>query len=610
MCGIIGYVGPRDATPILIGGLKRLEYRGYDSAGVATLVDGKQLEIRRAVGKLDNLRKLLEGAPLSGHIGMGHTRWATHGRPSETNAHPHKAGPVAVIHNGIIENYVELREALLNRGHKLRSQTDTELISHLVEEQLREGRGLADAVRAVVSNLRGSFSIVVMSETEPGTLVAAKTATPLVLGLGDGENFVASDIPAILEHTRRALVMEDGELAEITAHAVRLMTFEGVPVERQARQIEWDAVAATKGGYQHYLRKEIAEQPQAWIDTLSGRATTGSSEVRFEMDLLPPGGPQSIGRIVMVSAGASWISSLIGKFMIEELCGIPVEVDYSAEFRYRSPAIDERALLIAVSQSGETADTLAAMEEGKRRGSHLLALTNTVDSSIARKANAQLYTRCGPEISVTTTKCFLTQIEAFYLFAIHLAARLGRLNEREAEELLRPAFAIPNQIEAILGQERQIEKIARKYGKARDFLYLGRGINYPVALEGALKLKEISYIHAEGYSAGEMKHGPIALIDEEMPVVVIIPNDNVFDKTMSNLKEVESRNGRIIAVTDQRTPELEEVAWDIIDVPSSNRLLMPVLTTVPLQLLAYHIAVYRGTDVDQPRNLAKSVTVE
>ena len=610
MCGIIGYVGPRDATPILIGGLKRLEYRGYDSAGVATLVGGKQLEIRRAVGKLDNLRKLLEGAPLSGHIGMGHTRWATHGRPSETNAHPHKAGPVAVIHNGIIENYVELREALLNRGHKLRSQTDTELISHLVEEQLREGGGLADAVRAVVSNLRGSFSIVVMSETEPGTLVAAKTATPLVLGLGDGENFVASDIPAILEHTRRALVMEDGELAEITALAVRLMTFEGVPVERQARQIEWDAVAATKGGYQHYLRKEIAEQPQAWIDTLSGRATTGSSEVRFEMDLLPQGGPQSIGRIVMVSAGASWISSLIGKFMIEELCGIPVEVDYSAEFRYRSPAIDERALLIAVSQSGETADTLAAMEEGKRRGAHLLALTNTVDSSIARKANAQLYTRCGPEISVTTTKCFLTQIEAFYLFAIYLAARLGRLNEREAEELLRPAFAIPNQIEAILGQERQIEKIARKYGKARDFLYLGRGINYPVALEGALKLKEISYIHAEGYSAGEMKHGPIALIDEEMPVVVIIPNDNVFDKTMSNLKEVESRNGRIIAVTDQRTPELEEVAWDIIDVPSSNRLLMPVLTTVPLQLLAYHIAVYRGTDVDQPRNLAKSVTVE
>jgi glucosamine--fructose-6-phosphate aminotransferase (isomerizing) len=610
MCGIIGYVGARDATPILLGGLRRLEYRGYDSAGIATLGGGGRLEIRRAVGKLDNLSKLLGESALDGHIGIGHTRWATHGRPSETNAHPHQAGPVAVIHNGIIENYIQLREVLLKRGHKLRSQTDTELISHLVEEQLKEGRGLVEAVLAVVKELRGSFSIVVLSETEPGKLVAAKTATPLVLGLGERENFVASDIPALLEHTRRTLVMEDGEIAELSADSVRLMNFEGQPIERAPRQIEWDAVAATKGGYQHYLRKEIAEQPQAWIDTLSGRATAGSSEVRFEMDLLPPGGPASIRRIVMVSAGASWISSLIGRFMIEELCGIPTEVDYSAEFRYRNPAIDEHTVIVAVSQSGETADTLAAMEEGSRRGAHLIALTNTVESSIARKAHAQLYTRCGPEISVTTTKCFLTQIEAFYLFAIHLAARLGRIRAHNAEELLRPAFAIPQQIEAILGQERQVEKIARKYCKARDFLYLGRGINYPVALEGALKLKEISYIHAEGYSAGEMKHGPIALIDDEMPVVVIIPNDNVFDKTLSNLKEVESRNGRIIAVTDHRTPELEEVAWDIIDVPTSNRLLMPVLTTVPLQLLAYHIAVYRGTDVDQPRNLAKSVTVE
>jgi len=603
-------VGPRDASPILLGGLQRLEYRGYDSAGIATLDAGGAMDIRRAVGKLEHLRHLLGTAPLAGHIGIGHTRWATHGRPSEGNAHPHKAGPVAVIHNGIVENYVELRTSLLKRGHKLKSETDTELISHLIEERLNPGLGLAAAVRAVVSELRGSFSIVVLSETEPGTLVAAKTATPMVLGFGAGENFVASDIPAILEHTRRALVMEDGELAEVTADAIHLMTFAGVPIDRAPRQIEWDAVAATRGGFQHYLRKEIAEQPQAWIDTLSGRASAGSPTVTFEHDLLPPAGPHAISRIVMVSAGASWISSLIGKFMIEELAGIPVEVDYSAEFRYRSPAIDDRTLLIAVSQSGETADTLAAMDEGRRRGSHLVALTNTVDSSIARKAHAQLYTRCGPEISVTTTKCFLTQIEAFYLFAIHLAARLGRLTERDAEELLRPAFAIPQQIEAAIAQERHIEKIARKYGKARDFLYLGRGINYPVALEGALKLKEISYIHAEGYSAGEMKHGPIALIDDEMPVVVIIPNDTVFEKTLSNLKEVESRNGRIIAVTDRRTPELEEVAWDIIDVPTTNRFLMPVMTTIPLQLLAYHIAVYRGTDVDQPRNLAKSVTVE
>jgi glutamine---fructose-6-phosphate transaminase (isomerizing) len=611
MCGIIGYVGWREAVPVLIGGLERLEYRGYDSAGLATISNGAGMEIRRSVGKLENLRRLLDGSPLGGSIGIGHTRWATHGRPSEENAHPHKAGPVAVIHNGIIENYVELRAELAGRGHKLRSETDTELISHLVEEYVREGHKLTEAVRRAVQRLKGSFSIVVLSETEPDKLVAAKTATPLVLGLGDGENFVASDIPAVLGHTRNTLVLEDGELAEVGARMVRLMTFDGTPVERAPRQIEWDAVAATKGGFQHYLRKEIAEQPQAWIDTLAGRATAGAGAVRFESELLPAAGPRAISRVVMVSAGASWISSLIGKFIIEELCGVPAEVDYSAEFRYRQPALDEHTMIVAVSQSGETADTLAAMEEGRRRGCHLMALTNTVDSSIARKAHAQLYTRCGPEISVTTTKCFLTQIEAFYLFAIHLAARLGRLSEREVEAMLQPASAIPAQIKEILERrERQIERIARKYGKARDFLYLGRGINYPVALEGALKLKEISYIHAEGYSAGEMKHGPIALIDEEMPVVVIIPRDNVYDKTLSNLREVESRNGRIIAVTDYRTPELEDVAWEIIEVPSTHRMLMPVLTTVPLQLLAYHIAVYRGTDVDQPRNLAKSVTVE
>jgi glucosamine--fructose-6-phosphate aminotransferase (isomerizing) len=610
MCGIIGYVGPSEAVPILLGALARLEYRGYDSAGVAT-INGAGMEIRRAVGKLENLRRALDGAPLKGSIGIGHTRWATHGRPSEGNAHPHKAGPVAVIHNGIVENYVELRAALTGRGHKLSSETDTELISHLIEERVRAGLGLTEAVRQTVLELRGSFSIVVLSETEPDKLVAAKTATPLVLGLGDSENFVASDIPAILGHTRRTLVLEDGELAELTAHGVRLMTFDGAAIERAPRLIEWDAVAATKGGFQHYLRKEIAEQPQAWIDTLSGRAAASSSAVRFEGELLPAAGPEAIGRIVMVSAGASWIASLIGKFMIEELCGVPAEVDYSAEFRYRQPPIDARTMMIAVSQSGETADTLAALEEGRQRGCHLLAITNTVDSSIARKADAQLYTRCGPEISVTTTKCFLTQIEAFYLFAIHLAARLGRLSEREVNAMLQPAFAIPAQIKEVLEKrERQIERVARKYGKARDFLYLGRGINYPVALEGALKLKEISYIHAEGYSAGEMKHGPIALIDEEMPVVVIIPFDSVYEKTLSNLREVESRNGRIIAVTDHPTPELEEVAWEIIEVPTTHRMLMPVLTTVPLQLLAYHVAVYRGTDVDQPRNLAKSVTVE
>ena len=547
---------------------------GADSArraralGVSRLRLGRRGDDKRGrdgnpprVGKLENLRRALEGSPLKGSIGIGHTRWATHGRPSEGNAHPHKAGPVAVIHNGIVENYVELRAALTGRGHKLSSETDTELISHLIEERVRAGLGLTEAVRQTVLELRGSFSIVVLSETEPDKLVAAKTATPLVLGLGDGENFVASDIPAILGHTRRTIVLEDGELAELGAHGVRLMTFDGVAIERASRLIEWDSVAATKGGFQHYLRKEIAEQPQAWIDTLSGRAAASSSAVRFEGELLPAAGPEAIGRIVMVSAGASWIASLIGKFMIEELCGVPAEVDYSAEFRYRQPPIDARTMMIAVSQSGETADTLAALEEGRRRGCHLLAVTNTVDSSIARKADAQLYTRCGPEISVTTTKCFLTQIEAFYLFAIHLAARLGRLSEREVDAMLQPALAIPAQIKEVLEKrERQIERVARKYGKARDFLYLGRGINYPVALEGALKLKEISYIHAEGYSAGEMKHGPIALIDDEMPVVVIIPFDNVYDKDA-----IEPAGGRIAQRPHYRrdrpsTPELEEVA--------------------------------------------------
>jgi len=610
MCGIMGYVGARDAYPILLGGLGRLEYRGYDSAGIATAAVNGKLEIRRAVGKLDNLRRLLGNAPLAGRIGIGHTRWATHGRPCEENAHPHQAGPVAVIHNGIVENYVDLRTALLKRHHKLRSETDTELIAHLIEERLKEGLGLTEAVRMAVRELRGSFSIVVLSETEPDILVAAKTATPLVVGFGQGENFIASDIPALLEHTRSAMALEDGELAEVSATAVRVMTFDGTPVLRQPRTIEWDALTATKGGFQHYLRKEISEQPQAWINTLAGRATAGSATVNFEQELLPAGGPQAIRRIVLVGAGASYITSLIGKFMVEELTGIPVEVDYSHEFRYRHPALDAQTLILAVSQSGETADTLAAMEEGKRHGSHLIAVTNTVDSSIARKADAQLYTRCGPEISVSTTKCFLTQIEVFYLFAIHLATRMGRLSEREVTEMLGPAFAMPGQIERVLTLEPQIQKIARTYSTARDFLFLGRGFNYPVALEGALKLKEISYIHAEGYSAGEMKHGPIALIDEEMPVVVLIPNDQVFTKTLSNLREAESRHARIIAVTDRKSPELEKITHDLIVVPPTHRMLTPILMTVPLQLLAYHIAVSRGTDVDQPRNLAKSVTVE
>jgi glucosamine--fructose-6-phosphate aminotransferase (isomerizing) len=610
MCGIVGYVGNNDAYPILIGGLQRLEYRGYDSAGIATLVENGAMHIRRAKGKLENLRAMVGKEPLSGHIGIGHTRWATHGKPSEENAHPHKAGPVAVIHNGIVENFVALRAELVARGHKMKSETDTELISHLIEENIRRGMALTEAVRAAVAELRGSFSIVVMSETEPDKLVAAKTATPMVLGYGEGQNFIASDIPALLEHTRKVLVLEDGELAEVSAAGIKVMRFDGTPVTRAPRRIEWDAAAATKGGYRHYLRKEIAEQPQAWIDTMSGRASANSAAVDFEIDLMPAGGAKSIERIVMLGAGASWITSLIGKFMIEEIAGMPVEVDYAGEFRYRRPPVGKGTVVMAVSQSGETADTLAAMEEGASRGAHLIALTNTVDSSIARRANAQIYTRCGPEISVTTTKCFLTQIEAYYLYAIHLGTKLGRVSEAQASELLKAAFAIPSQIEAIVSIESTIIRVARKYASAQDFLYLGRGINYPVAFEGALKLKEISYIHAEGYSASEMKHGPIALIDDKMPVVVLIPNDELFEKSLSNMKEVEARNGRIIAVTNRTSPELKQIAADIIEVPTTSALLTPVMMTIPLQLLAYHIAVERGTDVDQPRNLAKSVTVE
>src|SRR5580658_5716440 len=431
MCGIVGYVGHQDAYPILIGGLQRLEYRGYDSAGIATLVANGAMHIRRAKGKLENLRAMVGQSPLGGHIGIGHTRWATHGKPSEENAHPHKAGPVAVIHNGIVENFIALRAELVARGHKMKSETDTELISHLIEENLGipsdcglmggSSMGLTQAVRAAVARLRGSFSIVVISETEPDKLVAAKTATPMVLGFGEGENFIASDIPALLEHTRNVLVMEDGELAEVSAAGINVMRFDGTPVTRAPRRVEWDAAIATKGGYRHYLRKEIAEQPQAWIDTMLGRASANSASVNFDQDLMPAGGAESIRRIVMLGAGASWITANIGKFIIEEVAGVPVEVDYAGEFRYRRPPVGKGTVVIAVSQSGETADTLAAMEEAASRGAHLIAVTNTVDSSIARRANAQIYTRCGPEISVSTTKCFVTQIESYFLYALHLA---------------------------------------------------------------------------------------------------------------------------------------------------------------------------------------------
>jgi len=608
MCGIVGYVGPRDASAILMAGLRKLEYRGYDSAGLAAVTDHR-IEVRRCVGKLDNLAALLREHPLGGTPGIGHTRWATHGRPSEQNAHPHRAGKVVVIHNGIIENYLELRAALERRGRKMASETDTEVISHLIDEHVQRGCGLFEATRRAIQELEGSYSIVVLSESEPDRLVAAKSATPIVLGLGEGENFVASDIPALLEHTRRVVFLEDGEVVELTADRVTIHTFAGEPVARAPRTVTWDAVTAQKGGYKHFLLKEIHEQPQAIIDTMRGRIVqeTGAVQLDADVDRLLEA---PIRRAVLVACGTAWHACLVGKFLVEHLAGLSCEVDYGSEFRYRDPILDPQTLLVVVSQSGETADTLAAVEAGREKGTPVLAVCNVVDSSIARRASAVLYTHAGPEISVASTKAFTTQLTALYLLALHLGRQRGLVDAERGRKLLGDLVALPHAVKDILAREAAVERIARRYGKASDVLYLGRGVNYPVALEGALKLKEISYIHAEGYPAGEMKHGPIALINEQMPVVVLIPHDGVFQKTLSNLKEVESRGGQIIVVTDAPSPELEAVAADVLTVPQTNELLTPLLLTVPLQLLAYHVAVYRGTDVDQPRNLAKSVTVE
>ncbi len=608
MCGIVGYVGPREASPILLGALRKLEYRGYDSAGLAAVSDHR-IEVRRAVGKLDNLEALLRERPLPGTPGIGHTRWATHGRPSEQNAHPHRAGKVVVIHNGIIENYLELRAALVRRGRTMASETDTEVISHLIDELVEQGVGVAEATRRAIKMLVGSYALVVLCESEPDRLVAAKSATPIVLGLGDGENFVASDIPALLDHTRRVVFLEDGEVAEITRDRVVLTTFDGSPVVRAPRTVTWDAVTAQKGGYKHFLLKEIHEQPQAIIDTMRGRILQEAGDVQLDGDV-DERLPARLDRCVLVACGTAWHACLVGKFLLERLAGIPCEVDYGSEFRYRDPILDARTLLVVVSQSGETADTLAAVETGREQGAPVLAVCNVVDSSIARRATTVLYTHAGPEISVASTKAFTTQLTVLYLLALHLGRRRGRIDTERGRRLVSDLVALPAAVTEALGQAKAIERVAKKYVHARDFLYLGRGINYPVALEGALKLKEISYIHAEGYPAGEMKHGPIALISEEMPVVVLIPHDAVFQKTLSNLKEVESRGGRIIVVTDAPSPDLAAVASDVLGVPRTNELLTPIVLTIPLQLLAYYVAAERGTDVDQPRNLAKSVTVE
>jgi glucosamine--fructose-6-phosphate aminotransferase (isomerizing) len=602
MCGIVGYVGHREAEGVLIGGLRKLEYRGYDSSGLAVL-DGGEIEVRRAVGKLDNLQGLLHGNPMVGATGIGHTRWATHGRVSERNAHPHRAGDIVVIHNGIIENFLELRAELTAAGRTLQSDTDTEVIGHLIEAERSKGKSLADSTRAAIARLRGSFAIVALSSKDPGRLVAAKNATPVVVGMGEGENLVASDIPALLDYTRDVLFLEDGEMAEITADSVEITTFDGKAVERSPRRITWDAVTAQKGGYKHFLLKEIHEQPVAVVDTLRSRLCQDTQTVCLgELDALEKLLPD-IDRLTIVACGTAWHAGLIGRYAIERLARMPVDVDYGSEYRYRDPIADSRMLMVVVSQSGETADTLAAVEAAHERGAKVLAICNVVDSSIARKADFVLYTHAGPEISVASTKAFTTQLTALYLLAVWLGRRKGTLTAADEARYVQSLVELPLHMEAALKGEDALASVS-------DVLYLGRGVNFPVALEGSLKLKEISYIHAEGYPSGEMKHGPIALIDEKMPVVVIVPKDEVYEKTLSNLMEVESRGGRILAVTDGSDADLERIAEWVVEVPRTESLFMPVLLTIPLQLLAYHVAVERGTDVDQPRNLAKSVTVE
>ncbi len=610
MCGIMGYVGDREASFILFQGLKRLEYRGYDSAGIAIRADDGRIDVRRCIGKLDQLEKLLREAPVHGSIGIGHTRWATHGGVTDANAHPHRAGHVVLIHNGIIENYLALRSGMIAKGRTISSETDTEIISHLIDDWMQQGLDFVAATRRAIEQLEGSFAIVVMCDLEPDKLLAAKSATPIVIGLGHGENLIASDIPALLDHTREVLFLEDGELAEVTRDHVTLSTFAGTPVARTPRRVLWDPVTAQKGGYKHFLAKEIHEQPQAIIDTTRGRLELEAGDVALPEIDLGPEWWQRIDRITLVACGTAWHSCLIAKFYLEQLARIPCDVDYGSEFRYRDPVVDGRTLVIAVSQSGETLDTLAALEAGRERGAQTLAICNVVDSSIARRAAAVLYTHAGPEISVASTKAFTTQVTALFLLALYLARRRGTVTAPSGRELLQHLVTVPHHIETVLQQDAAIEQLARRYEHARDVLFLGRGINYPIALEGALKLKELSYIHAEGYPAGEMKHGPIALINEEVPVVLLLPHDRVYAKTVSNMKEVEARGGKIIAVTDAVDDELEAVAADILRVPTLHPLLMPVVLTIPLQLFAYHVAVRRGTDVDQPRNLAKSVTVE
>jgi glutamine---fructose-6-phosphate transaminase (isomerizing) len=609
MCGIVGYIGHREAAPLILESLRKLEYRGYDSAGIAVLQDG-QVTIRRCEGKLGNLDAMLQRQPMAGAVGIGHTRWATHGRPSETNAHPHRAGDVVVVHNGIIENYLELKEQLSARAVEFSSETDSEIVAHLVAEKVERGMDFLEAVRRTLRQIHGSYALLFLNRRDPKRLIVAKNSTPIVIGWGEGETFIASDIPALLDYTRKVTFLEDGEIGEVTLGAYRIFNGKGQKITRPVKEITWDAVAARKGGYAHFMLKEIHDQPRALADTFRGRISLKDGRVALEDIQLTAKEVQQIKRFHLVACGTAWHACLVGKFMLEEIAGIPAEVDYGSEFRYRSPLMDPKSVLLMVSQSGETADTLAATEVARAKKAKILSICNVIDSSIPRKSHGVLYTHAGPEISVASTKAFSTQLTALYLLAVALGRLNGKLTSADAKKLLRDLMHLPSWVEKALEIENQVKDLARDLMHSQDFLYLGRGINYPIALEGALKLKEISYIHAEGYPAGEMKHGPIALIDEKMPVVVLAPRDRYFQKTVSNLKEVESRGGKVIVLSDDAKTGGEISAHRLLTLPKASHYLTPIVMTIPLQLLAYHIAVQRGTDVDQPRNLAKSVTVE
>jgi glutamine---fructose-6-phosphate transaminase (isomerizing) len=610
MCGIVGYVGPKSCVELIIGGLRRLEYRGYDSAGVA-VVGPEGLKVKRAKGKLCNLVKLLEESPLAGTTGIGHTRWATHGRPSDENAHPHSYGGVAVVHNGIIENHLELRSQLLAQGHKFSSETDTEIVAHLIAGALEKSRNLAEAVRRSLAQVRGTYAIAVVSEQRPSEIVAAKNASPLVVGFGKGENFLASDVPAILEHTREVVYLEEGELALLTADAIAIENRAGEPVRRTPRRIEWSAVAAEKDGHKHFMHKEIFEQPRAVADTIRGRMSLEQGDVTLDGLELPEDYVRSLERLVIVACGTSWHAGLSGRMMIESLARLPVEVELASEFRNRDPLVGPRTLVLAVSQSGETADTLGAVKEAKNRGARTYAICNVVGSAISRECDGgTLYTHAGPEIGVASTKAFTTQLAALFLLAVKLGRLRGTLEVDAARDHLEALRQVPLWMEQVVRQEPAVMPVARRCVSARDVLFLGRCSQFPVALEGALKLKEISYIHAEGYAAGEMKHGPIALIDESLPVVVLAVKEPAYEKTLGNIEEVRARGAQVIAVVSEGDTHAASLASVALTVPQAPPLLAPLLTILPLQFLAYHVADLKGTDVDQPRNLAKSVTVE